>query len=62
MYYAVFLQLNKIAKSASEIEEFTLIREKFAMLTDLTKLIFVMIFACHISACGWHLIGYSEIE
>ncbi|CAD8120396.1 unnamed protein product [Paramecium sonneborni] len=44
-----------------QIEEITLIREKFAAPLDIIKLMFFMVFVSHIFGCAWHYIGQYQI-
>jgi potassium voltage-gated channel Eag-related subfamily H protein 5 len=43
------------------IEDITSIREKFATILDLVKLIYINIFVSHICACAWHYVGVIEV-
>jgi voltage-gated potassium channel Kch len=42
------------------IEETLNLREKFAPIVDLIKLIYLMVVVCHFSACAWHYLGTIE--
>ena len=40
----------------------TSIRERFASTLDIGKLIYFLIFVCHICACSWHFLGMIELN
>jgi len=44
------------------IEDITSIRENFATILDLGKLIYINIFVSHICACAWHYVGVIEVK
>jgi hypothetical protein len=46
--------MQKIVKN---IEEALDLREAFAPMVDLLKLIYLMIIVSHFSACGWHYLA-----
>lgn len=55
--FVLLLRVTRVTKMAEQIEEITLIREKFAAPLDIIKLMFFMIFVSHIFGCAWHYIG-----
>jgi potassium voltage-gated channel Eag-related subfamily H protein 5 len=43
------------------LEQVTSIRERFAATLDIGKLIYFLIFICHICACSWHYLGVIQL-
>ena len=39
-----------------------MLRHKYPLPADLSKLIIFVIFVCHLGACLWHLVGMREAE
>ena len=59
--FVLLLRIFRMVKLVENIEESSSIREKYATPLDLTKLIFILIFASHACACVWNYIGDIEV-
>jgi hypothetical protein len=57
MDYILLLRVNRLSTLFKSLEENTQMRDKFAALIDLGKLIYINIFVSHLCACAWHFIG-----
>jgi potassium voltage-gated channel Eag-related subfamily H protein 5 len=61
MDFVLILRVKRVATMFENLEEVTLIRQRFAAIIDLGKLIYLLIFVNHICACAWHFLGAYEI-
>ncbi|CAD8199743.1 unnamed protein product [Paramecium pentaurelia] len=58
--FVLLLRITRVNKIFEQIEEVTMIREKFAAPIDVLKLMIFLIFVAHVSGCAWHYIGIQE--
>ncbi|CAK62036.1 unnamed protein product (macronuclear) [Paramecium tetraurelia] len=59
--FVLLLRMTRVNKIFEQIEEITLIREKFAAPIDVMKLMLFLVFVAHMSGCAWHYIGIQEL-
>ena len=58
----LLLRINRVVYIMKTLEETLNLREKYAVIMDLAKLIFFYIFVSHLIACGWNFIAVLQIN
>ncbi len=62
MDFVLLLRIKRVATMFENLEEVTLLRERFAAIIDIGKLIYLLVFVNHTCACAWHLLGSYELS
>ncbi|CAK65385.1 unnamed protein product (macronuclear) [Paramecium tetraurelia] len=60
--FMLLLRITRVKKIFEQIEEISLIREKFAAPIDICKLLYFLILVSHMLGCAWHFVGQIELQ
>ncbi|CAD8103904.1 unnamed protein product [Paramecium sonneborni] len=60
--FVLLLRITRVKKIFEQIEEISLIREKFAAPIDICKLLYFLILVSHMLGCAWHFVGQIELQ
>jgi hypothetical protein len=58
--FVLLLRVTKIRRLFTNVEEVLNLRERFAALVDLLKLVYLVIFVGHFCACAWYYLATYE--
>ncbi|CAD8120687.1 unnamed protein product [Paramecium sonneborni] len=60
--FVLLLRITRVKKIFEQIEEISLIRDKFAAPIDICKLLYFLILVSHMLGCAWHFVGQIELQ
>ncbi len=60
--FLLLIRITKVSKLVKNLEEVLNLRERYAALVDLLKLVYLMLFVSHYCACAYYYIGILEVR